>query len=272
MTKAYVIKEILDFAQIPDDRLALCLKDFARVVPEIKELLAKDNSIGKHSPIEFKWADDGADDSVYLKDMPDEIDIVRAIEPQMIVHNLPMHGLKVITMPPYQEETGYSIEFFNRISLQKAQLPLDFAFGKTIVMAGNSVRGLHYQTEPLQTKLFMCLTGSVYLVAVHLAEWASTFGHHYALELRAGSGKAFLVPPGYAYGIATTGEESALISCLSTAEFNSATEGRILWCDQMLGIPWSFSHTPIVSALDMVAPSFEKFQLTNPFDEDNWQE
>jgi len=55
MNKKYEIKELLDFAKIPADKLVQCLSEFIKVV-EIMQLLKKKNIRAK---IEFIWIDDG---------------------------------------------------------------------------------------------------------------------------------------------------------------------------------------------------------------------
>lgn len=271
MTKPYEITNIMDFTQIPPERLTACLNDFAKVVPEIRQKIDNDRSIGKPAQILFKWLDDGASDSVYIKDMPDEVNILQTKEPAMMITNLYMQGLKVISFPVFEDETGYTIEPFNKEKFKRAELPFELDHEKVLIIAGRSVRGLYYQSDPPQANLFMCLTGSVLLVAVELRECFSAFGMHYAIELRAGSGKAFFIPPGFAYGIAVTGEETALVSRLSSTEDKEEGQGKILWCDEDLGIPWSFTQSPNIAGSDMTAQSFSKFQLNNPFNEGNWK-
>ena len=53
--KRYVIRTFRDFLQVPEDRLADCLSEFADFLKQLRELSICPPDIG----VEFEWTDDG---------------------------------------------------------------------------------------------------------------------------------------------------------------------------------------------------------------------
>jgi dTDP-4-dehydrorhamnose 3,5-epimerase len=120
------------------------------------------------------------------------------------------------------------------------------------------LRGLHYQYSPVQGKLVGCTRGRIFDVAVDLRAESRTFGRHYGVELSDRNSLLLWIPPGFAHGFCTMGDESADVVYKIDAEYNGAAEGGILWSDPELAIDWPVSE-PELSDRDRRLPSFAEF-------------
>ena len=89
---------------------------------------------------------------------------------------------------------------------------------------------MHYQRPPhAEMKLVSCLRGEVWDVALDLRHGSPTFLQWHAEHLSADNGCALLIPPGFAHGFQTLGDDTELLYCHSVAHAPTAEAGCIRW-------------------------------------------
>ena len=129
------------------------------------------------------------------------------------------------------------------------------------VSAQNVIRGLHYQVSQPQAKLVQAVHGAVFDVAVDIRKSSPTFGKHVSVELRAGDGKAFLIPEGFAHGFAALEPETTFLYKVSAGYFPQG-DRSILWNDAELGISWPIAEKDaVISDKDRAASPFRSAEL-----------
>ena len=157
-----------------------------------------------------------------------------------------LEGLKLFTPSVFPDERGFFFESFHpRMDLGPfPQDNISFSHKDTI-------RALHYQSEPGQAKLVTCLSGAIWDVAVDLRPDSPTFLQYYAVELNDQNRKQLYIPIGFAHGFCAL--SPALVQYKVSAPYNSKTECSIRWNDPDLNIAWP-TKTPLLSERDQTSP------------------
>jgi len=108
----------------------------------------------------------------------------------------------------------------------------------TRTLGRGSVRGMHWQAEPLpEVKLVRCLAGRVLDVVVDVRPGSPTFGRWHAEELSAENMRALYIPAGFAHGFQCLEDVCELFYLMS--EFYVPEMARGLNCqDEKTGICW----------------------------------
>ncbi len=181
----------------------------------------------------------------------------------MEVHACPIPGLKVIKLKVLRDNRGYFVERFHSARFGEAGLPPAFVQDNHSHSAPNVLRGLHYQHSPAQGKLVGIIRGRAWDVAVDIRPNSPTFGQHYAVELSGENGLLFWIPPGFAHGFCTLGEEPADMIYKVTATYNGRGEGGIRFDDPALAIPWPVVE-PAISERDQNLPGWQEYCANPP--------
>ena len=121
------------------------------------------------------------------------------------------------------------------------------------------LRGLHFQKTRPQGRLVSVAFGKVFDVALDIRSHSPTFGKWEAFELSAQNKKQVWVPPGFAHGFLVI-SDSASLEYKCTDYYCPGDEGRILWKDSKLGIPWPIED-PILSEKDASAPRLDDIEF-----------
>jgi dTDP-4-dehydrorhamnose 3,5-epimerase len=102
-----------------------------------------------------------------------------------------------------------------------------------------TLRGLHFQNQPNQeTKIILCVLGSVFDVVVDLRQDSPEYGKHFAIELGPREKyQGILVPKGFAHGYLTLEPNSVLVYFMDSPYVLESARG-INWADSALGIEW----------------------------------
>src|SRR5580658_2503015 len=130
---------------------------------------------------------------------------------QVQVSKTRLPGVLVLEWPVYRDARGYFQEAFRRDALIESGVDLDWMQDNISVSARNVVRGLHYQVVEPQAKLVQIVHGAAYDVAVDIRRFSPAFGKHIGIELRAGDGKAVLIPAGFAHGFLALEPDTAFL-------------------------------------------------------------
>lgn len=169
-----------------------------------------------------------------------------------------LEGLYIIEPVALFDERGYFMETFNYKEFLKSGLDLDFVQDNQSRSKRGVLRGLHYQRNFPQGKLFRVASGEVFDVAVDLRKDSKTFGKWEGVYLSGENRRQFYIPPGFAHGFLVV-SESAEFMYKCTGYYNSADECGIIWNDPDIGIEWPLEgEMPALSAKDNMFESFEK--------------
>ena len=179
----------------------------------------------------------------------------------------PIDGLVLVQRKIFKDDRGFFTERIKRSDLGKAGLPTTFVQENHSRSFAGVLRGLHYQYHPAQGKLVGVTRGKIWDVAIDIRADSPTFGQSYGVELSDENGLLLWIPAGFAHGFCVTGEEPADVIYQTTAEYEPATEGGIIWNDPDLAIDWPIER-PQLSQRDLELPTFADYRRNPPV----WQE
>lgn len=181
----------------------------------------------------------------------------------MKVLNTDIDGLKVIKLDTYRDDRGFFVEKFKFSEFEKLGLPTYFVQENHSRSFPRVIRGLHYQFDPPQGKLVSCPRGRIYDVAVDIRKESKTLGKFFGIELDHTT--QLWIPPGFAHGFSTIGEDSAdLIYKITDGEYNRDGEGGIAYNDKDIDINWKI-NSPLISKKDQDLQSFKEYLLNPKF-------
>jgi dTDP-4-dehydrorhamnose 3,5-epimerase len=143
-------------------------------------------------------------------------------------------------LSPHVDERGYFARVWDADELSK--LGIDTTVSQCSLAHNNergTLRGMHYQLHPCtETKLVVCVRGSVFDVVLDLRDDSSTFGTWQSFELRAGTAHcALYIPAGIAHGYLTLEDHSCLYYQIGGRYAPELARG-VRWNDPMFSIDW----------------------------------
>jgi dTDP-4-dehydrorhamnose 3,5-epimerase len=159
---------------------------------------------------------------------------------------------EVLILEPrvFGDDRGFFFESFNQRDFQQATgLDLVFVQDNHSKSSRGVLRGLHYQVQHAQGKLFRCVQGEVYDVAVDLRRSSPRFGQWVGVLLSGDNRRQLWIPPGFGHGFLVTSETA---ECLykTTDYWYPEHERSVLWSDPAIGIDWPVAGAPRLSAKD----------------------
>ena len=165
----------------------------------------------------------------------------------MRVEESSIPAVKVLTPDRHGDRRGYFSEVYNRRSLARAGIDVEFVQDSHSLSAEKgTVRGLHFQTPPFaQAKL---VRGSVFDVAVDLRRGSPTYGGRVSAALSAEAWNQLLVPIGFAHGFMTLEPDVGVIYKVSNYHAPEHDRGGS-WNDPDLAIRW-----PLDTAAAVLSP------------------
>ncbi len=180
----------------------------------------------------------------------------------MNVKDFSLPGLKLLTPQVFGDHRGSFCETWNRRAFAEAGIDVDFVQeNRSVSAAVNTLRGLHFQSPPdAQAKLVSCLRGRIWDVAVDIRRGSPTFGRWEGVEMSAASGAQLFVPVGFLHGFVTL-EPDTMVTYKCSAFYAPGSDGSVLWSS--CGIDWPFRGEPVLSAKDIGATPFDRFE--SPF-------
>jgi dTDP-4-dehydrorhamnose 3,5-epimerase len=181
----------------------------------------------------------------------------------MKVTDLPIQGLKLIELKIFHDNRGFFVERFNEKSFRDLGLPVAFVQDNHSRSAPRVLRGLHFQSDPAQSKLVGAMRGRIWDIAVDIRPASPTYGQHYGTELSDENGRLLWIPAGFAHGFCVLGDEPADVVYKVDGLYNPKTDGGIRWDDPDLMITWPVKD-PIVSEKDARLPSFAEYRKNPP--------
>ncbi|NJL24953.1 MAG: dTDP-4-dehydrorhamnose 3,5-epimerase [Calothrix sp. SM1_5_4] len=172
---------------------------------------------------------------------------------------LTLDGALLMIPKKHQDPRGFFTELFREDQWVKQYGSNPFLQDNFSWSAHGVVRGLHFQDNPPQGKLITCLFGQIVDVLVDIRAGSPTFGKHVCIELNGERPMWVWAPPGFAHGFAVTSEAGAAVLYKVDNYYNAASDRCIRWDDPTLNVEWPDLASPLVSAKDQAAPSFEDY-------------
>jgi dTDP-4-dehydrorhamnose 3,5-epimerase len=176
---------------------------------------------------------------------------------------LSIPGVRLYTPKRFGDPRGYFMEPWSDRAFSAESLPVFVQDNEAFSAPVGTVRGLHYQTDPLaQAKLIRCLSGAILDVAVDIRRGSPAYGRHVSVALRPDTGLLYM-PAGIAHGYCTLVPDT-LVHYKVSAPYSPAHEGGVAWDDAALAIKWPVAPgAAIVSDRDRRQPGFADF--VSPF-------
>lgn len=172
--------------------------------------------------------------------------------------SLKLPEVKTIRFGRFQDRRGYFTEHFRKSDFNEHPLT-DFMKGIEFVQANESfskagtIRGLHFQWNPLMGKLVRVLSGRMLDLVMDIRKGSPTFGRIIAHDMpsRVGEDSAewIWVPPGFAHG--NVFPEDTLIEYFCSGEYSAGCEAVI--SPLASDIDWSLCDKDLKNIFDTIA-------------------
>jgi dTDP-4-dehydrorhamnose 3,5-epimerase len=174
----------------------------------------------------------------------------------MNIIDLKLKGLKLIKPNIFKDSRGFFLESYNQATYQQHGVAPLFVQDNHSFSQKNTIRGMHYQSEPGQAKLLRVSHGSIFDVAIDIRPSSPTFGQWEGVILDDQNHHQLFIPVGFAHGFCVLSPEAHVIYKVSSL-YNPSTEKGFRWNDPTIQINWP-TTTPIVSDRDQTAPLFSE--------------
>ena len=159
------------------------------------------------------------------------------------------------------DSRGYFMEVYNESAFQEAGFNYHFVQGnESETTTKNTIRGLHFQTEPFtQAKLVRCTQGVVDDVVVDLRVGSPTYKKWIMVRLSKRNKRELLVPRGFAHGFITR-TNVATFNYNVDNDYSYPNDAGILWNDPEIGVDWKIPEgvEPNLSPKDTKHPVLSK--------------
>jgi len=179
--------------------------------------------------------------------------------------HLPTKLAGVVLLGPqvHGDERGFMVETYRRDAWAEAGVEVEFVQHNHSRSAKDTLRGLHFQTEPGQAKLVRCPRGRIFDVAVDLRRGSPTYRQWEGHVLDDETHRQLFVPAGFGHGFAVLSDVADVTYLLSSI-YDPATESGIAWDDPDVGVEWPVGD-PLLSERDRAAPRLAEVSGSLPF-------
>jgi dTDP-4-dehydrorhamnose 3,5-epimerase len=163
-------------------------------------------------------------------------------------------GVVVVDLEPHSDDRGFFARAFCAREFAEHGLVSDIVQANLALShRAGTTRGLHYQaaSDP-EAKLFRCIRGNTFNVAVDMRDGSPTYGRWTGVVLSAENRRALYIPPVCAAGYQTLTDDTEVLYSVSGFYAPEAERGVRL-DDPALGIDWPLEPT-VVSEKDRLWP------------------
>ncbi len=163
-------------------------------------------------------------------------------------------GFNLYKSQIHEDSRGLFQEWVNEELLNSLPYEFNLAQANMSISKFGVVRGMHFSTVP-QTKILVCVHGTVQDYAVDLRLNSPSFGTSDSFRLDSQTRDTIVITPGLAHGFEVLSEEATLIY-LTDLKYSPENDYSLNSFDPKIGIEISNTH-PIVSERDLSAPSLQ---------------
>lgn len=166
-------------------------------------------------------------------------------------------GVYIIEPKDWQDERGAFVKIFHQASWLEQRLNFELAESYYSVSKKNVIRGMHFQTPPVDhTKLVYVTNGTILDVVLDIRAGSPTYGQSISSEVSAVNHKIMYIPPGFAHGfLALT--DKACVTYLQTTMHSPDHDQGVRF--DSFGFDWDVVH-PIMSSRDQQFPMLTDFK------------
>ncbi len=186
-----------------------------------------------------------------------------------VITNLP--GVFLITPRIFQDSRGFFMESYTRNDFQKIGIPDEFVQDNHSCSQKGVLRGLHFQSAYPQGKLVRIVRGAIFDVVVDIRKGSPSYKKWVAIPLSASDHSSLWVPPGFAHGFLSLGDNTHVIY-KTTEYYHPEYDAGIRWDDPDLDIPWPLKdlgmEIPLISPKDAALPLLSEMESPFFFGED----
>jgi dTDP-4-dehydrorhamnose 3,5-epimerase len=168
-----------------------------------------------------------------------------------------LEGVVLFRPKVFQDTRGFFVERFQRERFRAVGLPIDYFQDNFSRSHAGVLRGLHYQTQPWQSKLVSVISGKILDVVVDLRPDSKTCGKSISVELTGDGCEMLWVPKGFAHGFCVLGDQPVDLFYKVDGPWDPKSESGVRWDDPDLKIQWPLT-SPDVSPKDRVLPSLQE--------------
>lgn len=160
-----------------------------------------------------------------------------------------------IAVEPRSDDRGmftrvFCVEEFAKIGVDFTPVQINNSTNTT----KGTIRGLHFQTgEHAEAKMFRCIKGSIYSVAVDLRKDSPTYLQWMGVQLDADQRNMVYYPKGCAVGYQAL-VDGAEVIYLTGTPYTPGVEGGLRYDDPKINIDWPIKESIIVSEKDTTWP------------------
>jgi dTDP-4-dehydrorhamnose 3,5-epimerase len=162
------------------------------------------------------------------------------------------NSVKILKIKNFYDLRGkfsqiYEKKDYSLIGIKNNFIQDNYSYTKKI----NTIRGLHYQTNPFQqAKLLTILKGGLLDVVVDLRKDSKFYGNSMTFNLSDKSFNQIFIPRGFAHGFKSKTENVEILYKVDNL-YSKKNEKTIMWNDKILKINWKINrHKPILSKKD----------------------
>lgn len=177
----------------------------------------------------------------------------------MDIHELPLEGLKLIKLKVFEDDRGFFREsykkpLYHQIGIEEAFVQDNHSYSKK-----GTLRGMHFQSKPGQSKLLTVVLGKIFDVCVDIRQGSPTFGKWHGVYLSAEEHEQLYIPVGFAHGFCILSEDAHILYKV-TSLYDASTEKGFRYDDPDISIEWPIED-PLLSPKDARAPAFKEIFL-----------
>lgn len=168
----------------------------------------------------------------------------------------------IIEPDVFKDERGFFLESYSYKKYSELGIKYKFIQENHAKSKINTLRGLHFASEPGQVKLVRCTNGMILDVVVDIRPKSSTFKKWLGVKLSAENFNQIIIPVGFAHGYSVL-SENAEVQYKVNNYYDPKTELEVFWNDPSLNIDWRVKN-PIISKRDKNAPFLDDFLKNHP--------
>ena len=147
-----------------------------------------------------------------------------------------------------EDHRGFFMESYHIEKFKIGGIDCAFVQDNHAKSVQNTLRGLHFQIKYAQAKLFCCVKGEVFVVAVDIRPDSPYYGKWIGVKLSEDNKFQLYIPEGFAHGYYVM-SETAEIAYKCSEIYHPEDEQGIRWDDPIIGIQWP-GLNPVLSDKD----------------------
>jgi dTDP-4-dehydrorhamnose 3,5-epimerase len=174
----------------------------------------------------------------------------------MIIKETKLKDAFTVDLEKREDERGFFARSFCLQELKKHGIDYQIVQANiSYNKLGNTLRGLHYQSEPYgEVKMVRCTKGAIYDVILDVRKNSPTYKQWIGLELNETNYRMLIVPAGFAHGFITL-QDDTVVNYMVSEFYTPGAEKGIRWNDPEFRIDWP-AEVQIISEKDQNWPDY----------------